>query len=99
MLKNSRDVLNTNDTLTFIQQSAGVDLLHELPWDLSKISYTFENENNQNIISFEDFLLKFPFINIKDFDTLKKENVWENSLLEIYKTYNFLHAVGFKTSI
>ena len=31
-------------------------------------------------------------IDKKAFDWLKTENVWENSLLEIYKTHNFLRA-------
>lgn len=76
--------------IDLIKKTAWVKLLQELPNDLSKISFSFEEINEKVQVSFESFLSKFDFIDKEKFSLLKVENVWENSLLEIYKTYNFL---------
>ncbi len=86
------EVWDINSTLRFIKQSAWVILLQELPADLSSISYVFEDEKTWESISFDAFLAQFPYIQQTNFASLKKENVGENSLFEIYKTYNFLYA-------
>lgn len=83
------NTFNWPSTLDFLKSSCWVSVLQELPMDLGKISYSFEKQEEWRL-SFEDFLEKFSFIDKKQFDTLKTENIWENSLFEIYKTYNFL---------
>lgn len=83
------NTLSETTTLDFLKLSSWVSVLQELPMDLGKISYSFEDQQEW-VISFDHFLEKFSFIDKNQFDTLKTENVWENSLLEIYKTYNFL---------
>ncbi len=85
-----KEANETISSINLIKQSAWVELLQELPNDLSKISFSFEEIDEKEKISFEDFLSKFSFIDKEKFSSLKIENVWEDSLLEIYKTYNFL---------
>lgn len=75
--------------IDFIWESAGITVLQELPADLSKISYIFEEEDDA-LLDESEFFWKFPFLKEVDFTWLNPENVGENPLLEIMKTYYFL---------
>lgn len=86
---------DTQKNIDIIQNSAGFQILQKLPSNLSSISYQFEASEIVEEISFEEFLSKYS-INKNDFQSLKTENVWENSLFEIYKTHNFLRARLYK---
>ena len=93
-MKTLSDELNLNsntDTINFIKKSAWVEVLQDLPEDLTSISYTFEKDNYKNYISYKNFIKKYShIINTDDFSNLKEENVWKNSLKEIHRTFNFL---------
>lgn len=82
---------NTQKNINTIKESSWLRVLQELPSNLSSIPYQFEDIEDLEEMSFEEFLSKYS-IDKKAFDWLKTENVWENSLLEIYKTHNFLRA-------
>ncbi len=43
------------------------------------------------LLNYEEFINKF-WIQKNDFNELKKENVWEKPLVEIFKTYEFLYS-------
>lgn len=82
---------STQKNIGTIKSSTWLKVLQELPSSLSRISYQFEETESSEEISFEEFLSKY-WIDREAFEWLKTENVWENSLLEIYKTHNFLKA-------
>lgn len=82
---------STQENINIIKGSSWLRVLQELPSNLSSISYQFEDTEGLEEMSFEEFLSKYS-IDKKAFDWLKTENVWENSLLEIYRTHNFLRA-------
>lgn len=77
-------------TLMLIEEQAWISLIKELPTDLSSITFSFDEDVEQLKISYDDFLKKYTFIKIQDFLNLNKENVWADSLHEIYETYNYL---------
>lgn len=86
-------------TLESIQELVWVRVLKELPTDLSKIPFRFDDFEDVESwkISYEDFLRMFSFIKESDFANLKKENIWENVLFEVYKTYLFLNSKFWKS--
>jgi hypothetical protein len=84
------DTKDSHDMIDFIWESAGITVLQELPADLSKISYVFEEEEDDTLLDDREFFWKFPFLKEVDFAWLNPDNVGENPLLEIMKTYHFL---------
>lgn len=90
MKLNTLNTQTENNELSFIQKNAGIKIMRDFPTGLSNISFHFENNVDTPMLSFEQFLETYNFIQPAEFDNLNTDNVWENSLLEVYKTYNFL---------
>lgn len=72
-----------------IENVTNLKIIDYLPNDLSDIKYTFTPEIKTEYLNYEDFIQEFN-IDEQEFLNLSKESVWEEPLLEILKTYNFL---------